>query len=195
MFAICFQTTYSPSTQIAAFYPYGVPDSNGKFTPLLNEILLVKDLLSLLFSPGRDGIPACVLQCCETFGIPVGSHLGLCFLRFTSISFRWSFVTHVLSCMRLMLSFAINLKTTAVMFAYKPTYNIQLLFMVQCKLFTPQQVQLHADDILTVLTSFLLVPCKKFSWLIIWVTVWTTNLSLLILYPQWSIKLQACSAL
>lgn len=53
-----FQRTYSPSTRIAADYPYNVPRSNAMFTPLLNESSLIKDVHSVkpIFSPGPDGI-------------------------------------------------------------------------------------------------------------------------------------------
>ena len=66
LFAKFFQTTYSPSTHTSHFYPYNIPSSNGIFSPFLNESSLVKDLhlVKPVFSPGPDGVPACILRFC-----------------------------------------------------------------------------------------------------------------------------------
>jgi hypothetical protein len=86
MFARFFQTTYLPATHNTQSYPYNIPCSNGIFTPLLNESSIARDLhlVTPLYSPGPDGIPACVLRFCA-------NSLSKPLLKLFSLSLETSF--------------------------------------------------------------------------------------------------------
>jgi len=66
LFAKFFQTTYSTLPHSEQPYSYAVSKSNLIFCPIINESSLLNDLQRVkpVYSPGPDGIPACVLRFC-----------------------------------------------------------------------------------------------------------------------------------